>query len=133
VLDLIALKVMLDPSLTEAKRQAKLTSLCDNECPSCGAKGPHEDNDEVGEYLTYCCNTCGAQFANPKSSPTPNQAREGPMKLLTLNEKKLATFKDQVLLVLADYRAMEKQFLANEGTRIEIANRIIDNLKAVAK
>lgn len=67
----------------------------------------------------------------------------GPM----LTQKKLDAFKDQILLVLADYRDTvptplsvddpkdmgSKNPLAAEGTRIEIANRLIENLKIIAK
>lgn len=68
-------------------------------------------------------------------------------KRIILSPKRLATFKDQILLVLADYRDTHptplsvddpenmgsRNPLSAEGFRIEIANRIVDNLKAVAK
>jgi hypothetical protein len=66
VLDQLALLIMLDPSLAETERQARLTSLLDNECPHCGAKGPHEDNDKVGEDLTYFCAACRTCFDAPE-------------------------------------------------------------------
>lgn len=68
-------------------------------------------------------------------------------KRIILSPKRLDQFKDQVLLVLADYRDTiptpmsvddpdnmgTRNPLSAEGLRIEMANRIIDNLKAVAK
>lgn len=64
-------------------------------------------------------------IAKPKTQPV--KLTRSPK----LTEPKLAAIKDQVLLVLADYRDMRKNPLSNEGTRIEIANRILDNVRLV--
>jgi hypothetical protein len=49
-----------------------------------------------------------------------------------LTAEELATIKDQVLLILADYKDVMPKTLASEGTRITMANRIMDNVKLVA-
>jgi len=51
----------------------------------------------------------------------------------SLTPKKLDSFKDQILLVLNDYASLEGNFLKSEGCRLDIANRLIANLKVIAK
>jgi hypothetical protein len=59
---------------------------------------------------------------------------------LNLDEAKVATLKDQILIVLADYQTCVKikdggdayAFSRQESIRIEVANRIIANLEIVA-
>lgn len=51
---------------------------------------------------------------------------------MKLSSDLLLKFKDQVLLVLADYRNMDKNTLELESTRIQIASRIVDNLVVLA-
>ena len=65
------------------------------------------------------------------SKAPPRRGNPGPT-AYTLDDVSLDVLKDQILLVLADYRNMEAERFHTEGTRIEIAKRIIDNLKATA-
>jgi hypothetical protein len=54
---------------------------------------------------------------------------------LLLDEAGVELFKDQVLLVLADYQSTRGDalgFSRNEGIRLEVAKRLLDNLRAVA-
>lgn len=59
-------------------------------------------------------------------------------KRIILSPKRLDEFRKQVLVVLADYRDVNMgearpNPLSHESTRVDIAQRVIDNLKAVAK
>ena len=61
-------------------------------------------------------------------------------KRIILSPKRLEELQKQILIVLADYRGMvnpampeSKNPLQHEGTRFEIAKRILDNLKCIAK
>ena len=54
------------------------------------------------------------------------------IKTYKLDDAKLATLKDQILLVLADYRHTNPSPLTTEGGRVDIANRVMANIKAVA-
>lgn len=54
-------------------------------------------------------------------------------KTYKLDDAKLAVLKDQILLVLGDYTAMRAEHFHTEGTRAQIANRVIDNLKTIAQ
>lgn len=50
---------------------------------------------------------------------------------LTITPDQAALFKEQILLVLDDYPHIRAA--TREGTRIEIANRIIDNLRLIGQ
>lgn len=53
-----------------------------------------------------------------------------------LNDEKLAALKNQILIVLADYQSCKNDdfaFSRREGTRIEVADRILNNLKLIAQ
>jgi hypothetical protein len=50
-----------------------------------------------------------------------------------MNAKQLETLKDQILLILADYRDTKPPALAAEHHRIAIARRIIDNVKLISR
>lgn len=52
---------------------------------------------------------------------------------LVITPKRKDALKDQILLVLADYKTCSSELLRSEGWRIEVANRIIRNLELVAK
>lgn len=71
--DQAALRIMLDPSLSPAQRQARLSRLaravsdaveCRAECPECGHLGPHEHNGDRREPA-LCCAGCGTHFDEP--------------------------------------------------------------------
>jgi hypothetical protein len=48
-----------------------------------------------------------------------------------LDRKDLADFKDQILLILDDYRNTLPKLLLKERTRLMITKRIIDNLEII--
>ena len=62
--NLLAIRVLMNPNLSEKQRQAKLSRLSQQvkdrlsnrvECPDCGDMGPHDDNGQG----TMCCRACG--------------------------------------------------------------------------
>lgn len=91
--------------------------------------------------------------AKRKKKPLPKMARLAPAacpvppRPKALTEQQLSDFKDQVLIVLADYKDTiptplsvddpenmgSRNPLSAEGIRIDIAKRIVDNLRLVAK
>lgn len=65
--DQMALKVLLNPGLTKKQQSIKLAALYKRmagrvECPECGHKGPHDDNNEPGDNFAFCCCNCGTHF-----------------------------------------------------------------------
>lgn len=48
-----------------------------------------------------------------------------------MEEKYISVFKDQVLLIVRDYRHMSPERFA--ACDVEIANRVVDNLRAVLR
>lgn len=68
--DKMAVGVLLGPG-SEKSKQARLTNLAKQasdrlenrvECPECGSMGPHDDNNQTGASLSYCCTSCGSHF-----------------------------------------------------------------------
>ncbi len=67
--DQMALGILMSKG-SEKEKQAQLTKLLNHakgrlECPECGDMGPHDDNGQSGDELSFCCNKCGTHFDNP--------------------------------------------------------------------
>lgn len=65
--DQAALKILLGRG-TESQKQSALSCLAKHargrlenseECPGCGAIGPHDDNGMTGDERSLCCAKCG--------------------------------------------------------------------------
>lgn len=61
-----AVEILLDRSLTERQRAAKLAKLALDTfhpaCPECGDREGIEDNGCTGSDLAYLCTACGHQW-----------------------------------------------------------------------
>jgi hypothetical protein len=58
--------------------------------------------------------------------------RSAKPKPVTLNLVQQDKFKDQILIVLADYKNCSLEFLQSEGFRLDVSHRIMLNLRAVS-
>lgn len=68
--DEAALAILLDTSLSPARRDAQLRTLAKEvrgrlegrlPCPECGDEGPHDDNGDRQDPA-YSCRACGSYF-----------------------------------------------------------------------